>query len=186
LALVVAATWLVALNLYRTYNVWRAKHPDDWTPLGAFTALATFTMWTIASVGIAAEMLFRLLPWSFGWIQGTDALVACTLFWFTGHPIVYFWLLAAYISWYTMVPQQAGGRLFSDPMARASCILFLILSIPVGMHHQYADSGIHRTWKLLHAFLTFAVFFPSLLTFFNVVASLENEARARGGRESVW
>ena len=121
-----------------------------------------------------------------GWIQGTDALLARTLFWFTGHPIVYFWLLPAYISWYTMVPKQAGGRLFSDPMARASFILFLILSIPVGIHHQYADPGIHRNWKLLHAFLTFAVFFPNLLTFFNVVASLENGARARGGRGLMW
>jgi cytochrome c oxidase subunit I len=185
LTLVVAATWLVALNLYRTYRAWRLQHPDAWTPLGAFMALVTFTMWTIASVGLAAEMLFLLLPWSFGWIQGTDALLARTLFWFTGHPIVYFWLLPAYISWYTMVPKQAGGRLFSDPMARASFLLFLILSIPVGIHHQYADPGIHRSWKLLQAFLTFAVFFPSLLTFFNVVASLENGARARGGRGLV-
>jgi cytochrome c oxidase subunit I len=95
---------------------------------------------------------------------------------------VYFWLLPAYISWYTMVPSQAGGRLFSDPMARVSFLLFLTLSIPVGIHHQYADPGIHQGWKLLHAFLTFAVFFPSLLTFFNVVASLEIGARARGGR----
>jgi cytochrome c oxidase subunit 1 len=185
LTLVVAATWLVALSLYRTYAAWRAKHPADWTPLAAFMALVTFTMWTIASLGIAAEMLFMLLPWSFGWIQGSDALLARTLFWFTGHPIVYFWLLPAYISWYTMVPKQAGGRLFSDPMARASFILFLMLSIPVGMHHQYADPGINRNWKLLHAFLTFAVFFPSLLTFFNVVASLESGARARGGRGLV-
>jgi cytochrome c oxidase subunit 1 len=185
LTLVVAATWLVALNLYRTYSIWRVKHPDDWTPLGAFMALVTFTMWTIASLGIAAEMLFMLLPWSFGWIQGSDALLARTLFWFSGHPIVYFWLLPAYISWYIMVPRQAGGRLFSDPMARVSFLLFLILSIPVGMHHQYADPGLHRSWKLFHAFLTFAVFFPSLLTFFNVVASLENGARARGGQGLV-
>jgi cytochrome c oxidase subunit 1 len=185
LTLVVAGTWLVALTLYRTYSAWRAKHPDEWTPLAAFMALVTFTMWTIASLGIAAEMLFLLIPWSLGWVRGTDALLARTLFWFTGHPIVYFWLLPAYISWYTMVPKQAGGRLFSDPMARASFILFLILSIPVGIHHQYADPGIHRSWKLFHAFLTFAVFFPSLLTFFNVVASLENGARARGGRGLV-
>ena len=34
----------------------------------------------------------------------------------------------------------------------------------------------------MHAFLTFAVFFPSLLTFFNVTASLESGARARGGK----
>jgi cytochrome c oxidase subunit I len=187
LTLVVAATWLVALSLFRTYRVWRATHLGEWTPLAAFMSLITFAMWTIASLGIAAEMLFLLIPWSLDWIPGTDALLARTLFWFTGHPIVYFWLLPAYISWYTMVPYQAGGRLFSDPMARISFLLFLTLSIPVGIHHQYADPGIHQGWKLLHAFLTFAVFFPSLLTFFNVVASLESGARARGGRGLlVW
>jgi cytochrome c oxidase subunit 1 len=185
LTLVVVGTWLVALSLYRTYCAWRATHADDWTPLAGFMSLVTFAMWTIASLGIAAEMVFMLIPWSFGWIEGTDALLARTLFWFSGHPIVYFGLLPAYISWYTMVPQQAGGRLFSDPMARASFILFLMLSIPIGIQHQYADPGIHRSWKLLHTFLTFAVFFPSLLTFFNVVASLENGARARGGRGLV-
>jgi len=182
LTLVVAATWLVALTLQQTYNAWRRTHPDDWTPLSAFMSLVTMAMWTIASLGITAEMLFLLLPWTFDWINGSDALLARTLFWFTGHPIVYFWLLPAYISWYTMVPQQAGGRLFSDPMARVSFLLFLILSIPVGIHHQYADPGIGQGWKLFHAFLTFAVFFPSLLTFFNVVASLENGARRRGGQ----
>jgi cytochrome c oxidase subunit 1 len=118
--LVVAATWLVALTLYRTYCVWRRTHPGKWTPLAAFMSLVTFAMWTIASLGITAEMIFMLLPWSFEWISGSDALLARTLFWFTGHPIVYFWLLPAYISWYTMVPRQAGGRLFSDPMARVS------------------------------------------------------------------
>ena len=66
-------------------------------------------------------------------------------------------------------------------MARASFILFLLLSTPVGLHHQFTDPGIGQGWKLAHAFLTFAVFFPSLLTFFNVVASLESGARARGG-----
>ena len=81
-----------------------------------------------------------------------------------------------------MVPRQAGGKLFSDPLARTSFILFLVLSTPLGFHHQYTDPGIHQGWKLVHAFLTFAVFFPSLLTFFNVTASLESGARARGGR----
>ena len=79
------------------------------------------------------------------------------------------------MSWYTLVPRQAGGRLFSDPLARASFLLFLVLSTPLGFHHQYTDPGIHEGWKLVHAFLTFAVFFPSLLTFFNVAASLESD-----------
>jgi hypothetical protein len=53
-------------------------------------ALITFTMWTIASVGIAAEMLFMLLPWSFGWIQGTDATGHAHPLLVHRHPIVYF------------------------------------------------------------------------------------------------
>jgi cytochrome c oxidase subunit I len=182
LTLVVVGTWLVTLNLVLTYRAWRRANPGRRTPLAAFMSLATFAMWTIASLGLAAEMLYLLIPWSLGLRAGTDALLARSLFWFTGHPIVYFWLLPAYISWYTLAPRQAGGKLFSDPLARTSFLLFLVLSTPLGFHHQYTDPGIHRGWKLLHAFLTFAVFFPSLLTFFNVTASLESGARARGGR----
>jgi cytochrome c oxidase subunit 1 len=182
LTLVVAGTWLVTLNLVLTWRAWRARHPGVRTPLAAFMSLVAFVMWTIASLGLAAEMLFLIIPWSLGLLSGTDALLARTLFWFTGHPIVYFWLLPAYVSWYTLVPRQAGGKLFSDPMARTAFILFLVLSTPIGIHHQYADPGIHQGWKLLHALLTFAVFFPSLLTFFNVVASLETAGRARGGK----
>jgi cytochrome c oxidase subunit I len=182
LTLVVVGTWMITLNLALTLRAWRREHPRERTPLAAFMGMITFAMWTIASLGIAAEMLVLLIPWSLGLVSGTDALLARVLFWFTGHPIVYFWLLPAYISWYTLMPRQAGGKLFSDPLARTSFLLFLVLSTPLGFHHQYTDPGIHEGWKLLHAFLTFAVFFPSLLTFFNVVASLESGARARGGR----
>jgi cytochrome c oxidase subunit 1 len=181
LTLVVVATWLVTLNLALTYRGWRKAHPAERTPLPAFMSLVTFAMWTIASLGIAAEMLFMMIPWSLGWVEGTDALLARVLFWYTGHPIVYFWLLPAYVSWYVFVPKQAGGRLFSDPLARISFILFLVLSTPLGFHHQFEDPGIGEGWKLAHMFVTFAVFFPSLMTFFNVVASLEAGGRARGG-----
>ena len=165
LTLVLAGTWLVTLNLVLTHRAWRRRNRAARTPLPAFMALITFVMWTIASAGLAAEMLFLLIPWSLGWVPAINPLLARTLFWFTGHPIVYFWLLPVYLSWYTLVPRQAGGRLFSDPMARASFLLFLLLSTPVGFHHQYTDPGIEQGWKLVHTFFTFAVFFPSLLTF---------------------
>lgn len=182
LTLVVVGTWLITLRLALSQRTWRAGHPDARTPLAAFMSLVTMAMWTLASIGLAASMLFLLIPWSLGLVAGTDPLLTRTLFWLTGHPIVYFWLLPAYVSWYTLVPRQAGGRLFSDPMARGSFLLFLILSAPLGLHHQVTDPGIHEGWKLFQAFLTFAVFFPSLLTFFNVVASLEGAGRARGGK----
>jgi cytochrome c oxidase subunit 1 len=182
LTLVVAGTWLVMVNLAMSVGVWKRGHPGQRTPLPAFMSLVTFVMWTMASLGIAAEMLFMMIPWSLGLIPGTNPLMARTLFWFSGHPIVYFWLLPVYVSWYTIIPRQAGGRLFSDPMARASFLLFLLLSTPVGFHHQFTDPGIGEDWKFFHAFLTFGVFFPSLLTFFNVVSSLESGARAHGGK----
>ncbi|MBI2941109.1 MAG: b(o/a)3-type cytochrome-c oxidase subunit 1 [Chloroflexi bacterium] len=181
LTLVVVGTWFVTANLALTYRRWRRSHPTERTPIAAFGSLVTFAMWTLASVGVAVEMLALLIPWSLGLVAEIDPLLARTLFWLTGHPIVYFWLLPAYVSWYAMVPRLAGGQLFSAPMARAAFILFLLLSTPLGLHHQFTDPGIWEQWKLLHAFLTFVVFFPSLLTFFNVVASLESGARARGG-----
>lgn len=182
LTLVVVGTWLVAATLLMTYRRWRQGHPGERTPLAAFGALGTFTMWAIASIGVAIEMLGLLIPWSLGLVEAVDPLLARTLFWFTGHPIVYFWLLPTYVSWYTLVPRLAGGQLFSEPMARLTFLLFVVNSTPVGLHHQFTDPGIWEGWKLLHAFTTFSVFFPSLLTFFNVVASLENGGRARGGR----
>ncbi len=182
LTLVVVGTWLILLNLVLTYRQWRAQNPGVRTPLPAFMALVTLTMWFIASLGVALEMVAILIPFALGLAPGADPLLARTLFWFTGHPIVYFWLLPAYISWYTMVPRQVGGKLFSDPLARVSFLLFLFLSTPVGLHHQFTDPGVAELWKFLQAIFTFGVFFPSLLTFFNVTASLELGGRARGGR----
>jgi cytochrome c oxidase subunit I len=181
LTMVVVATWIVAYTLFKTWWDWRAEHPDERSPLAVYGSLITFAMWFIASLGLATSMITMLIPWSLGIFDDIDPLLPRTLFWFTGHPIVYFWLLPAYVSWYTMVPRMAGGRLFSEPMARVAFILFLIYSIPVGIHHQFTDPGISGNLKLLHAFITFAVFFPSLLTYFNVGASLELAGRRKGG-----
>lgn len=181
LTLVVVGSWVEGFGLYFTLAVWRTAHPGARTPFIAFGSVLTMVMWQIASLGIAAEMLVLLIPWSLGWVQGTDPLLARTLFWFTGHPIVYFWLLPAYVSWYGMLPKQAGGKVFSDPLARLAFWLFLVLSIPVGLHHQFADPGISPAWKAFHTLLTYGVTFPSLLTAFTVIASLELGGRARGG-----
>lgn len=181
LTLVVVGSWIEAAGLFFTLGAWRKAHPGERTPFIAFGSVLTMAMWQIASLGIAAEMLFLLIPWSLGLVKGTDPLLARTLFWFTGHPIVYFWLLPVYVSWYGMLPKQAGGKLFSDPLARLAFWLFLVLSIPVGLHHQFTDPGIAPIWKGLHTILTFGVAFPSLMTAFTVIASLELGGRARGG-----
>ncbi|MCB0045073.1 MAG: cbb3-type cytochrome c oxidase subunit I [Caldilineaceae bacterium] len=182
LTLVVVGSWMAGWGFYATLIAWRKEHPGQNQPFIALTISITMALWQLCTLGVAAEILFLLLPWSLGWVSGTDPLLGRTLFWFFGHPLVYFWLLPAYISWYAMLPKQTDGKMFSEPLARLVFWLFLLLSTPLGFHHQYADPGIPQAWKYIHAVLTYGVAFPSLLTAFTVIASLEVGARARGGK----
>ena len=159
LALVVVSTWITSVNQLLTLRAWRREHHGERIPLMAFMSVATYIMWDIASAGLAIEVVGLLLPWSLGLITGSDPLLSRTLFWFTGHPIVYFWLLPIYISWYGMIPRQTGGILFSDTLTRVAFLLFIIL-VPVGFHHQFADPGISRNLKFAAAILTFGIFSP--------------------------
>jgi cytochrome c oxidase subunit 1 len=121
-----------------------------------------------------------LLPLSLGIVDTTDPQVARILFWFFGHPLVYFWLIPAYISWYSMLPKQLGVRLFSDTMARIAFAMIAIFSIPIGVHHLFTDPGVSEVAKIYHSALTFVVVAPSLLTAFNVGATIERGGRKRG------
>ncbi|MCA9896726.1 MAG: b(o/a)3-type cytochrome-c oxidase subunit 1 [Anaerolineales bacterium] len=181
LTLVVIGSWVGGWGMFLTLRAWRKENPGVQTPFIALASNITMAMWQIATLGIATEMLWLIIPWSLGWVDGIDPQLARTFFWFTGHPIVYFWLLPAYVSWYGMVPKQVGGKLFSEPLARLVFWLFLLLSIPVGLHHQYLDPSVPQGWKVVHAVLTYSLFIPSLLTAFNIIASMEIGGRARGG-----
>jgi cytochrome c oxidase subunit 1 len=127
-------------------------------------------------------VLVFLVPWSLGLTSGVDPLLTRTLFWLTGHPIVYFWLLPAYVSWYMAVPRRANGKLFSDPVVRVVFIMFLLLSTPVGLHHQFTDPGVDEGLKFVHGMLTFAVFFPSVITAFTLMAAFEDGGKKAGGK----
>src|SRR5215470_470282 len=67
-------------------------------------------------------------------------------------------------------------------MGRVTFIMFLLFSIPVGIHHLFADPEIGIGFKFLQSFLTFLVALPTLLTVFSICASLEIAGRHRGGR----
>lgn len=180
LTLVIVGTWVGLWNVLLTYFEWRKENPGQRVPLAVYAVIANFIMWFTASLGVAIEVLFMLLPMSLGIIDTTDAQVSRILFWFFGHPLVYFWLIPAYISWYTMLPKQLGVRLFSDSMARAAFLMLMIFSIPIGVHHLFVDPGVSESVKLMHTLLTFVVAAPSLLTAFNIGATIERSGRKRG------
>jgi cytochrome c oxidase subunit I len=182
LALVVVSTWLALFSMLVMLRRWRRDNVGARIPLLAYLPVVSYLMWFLASLPIAVSFLGIITPWTLGWTDRIDPLLTRTLFWFTGHAIVYAWLLPAYVSWYALIPRQVGGALISDSYARITFILFLLLSIPTGFHHQYTDPGIPTTMKVVHGVLTFGVFFPSLATAFSVMASLEIGGRRAGGR----
>ncbi len=180
LTLVVIGSWVAGANIFWTYVLWKREHPGERVPLATFSIIANFIMWIIATLGVALEILLFLLPISLGLVATTDPQVTRILFWFFGHPLVYFWLLPAYTAWYTMMPKQNGVTVFSDNLARLAFLMIMIFSIPIGVHHLYSDPGVSEFAKAAHAFLTFVVATPSLLTAFNIGATLEKIGRARG------
>jgi cytochrome c oxidase subunit 1 len=182
LALAVVGSWVAFFGWIPMYLSWRKENPDKKTPLAVWGNLSNFTIWLFASASVAVSILVFLLPWSLGLRDGVNVELTRVLFWFFGHPLVYFWLLPAYIMYYTILPGVAGGKLFSDKAGRIVFALFIILSIPLGTHHQFMEPAIEQGYKLFHSFLTFGVAIPSLLTAFTIAASLEYAGRKRGAK----
>ncbi len=180
--LLVVASWFWGGILIQSYRAWRRAHTAVPAPLAMHGMLAAVIVWYLATTGLAIEMVGMLIPWSLGWVDTIDPVLARTLFWWFGHPLVYFWLIPAYVLWYTVLPHVAQGRLFSDKLARMVFVLFVLLSTPVGFHHQFADPGISAGWKLLHTFTTYAILYPSFVTAFTVIASLEVAGRLKGAK----
>jgi cytochrome c oxidase subunit 1 len=179
--LLVVGSWIWCGVMIASYRSWRRAHPTERIPLAAHGMLTTVAIWILATAGLAVEVLVFILPWSLGLVARIDPIVARTYFWWFGHPLTYFWLVPAYVLWYTVIPRVAGGKLFSDAVTRVVFVQFILFSTPVGFHHQFTDPGITGGWKLLHTFTTYAIMFPSLVTAFTVIASLEHAGRARGG-----
>ncbi len=178
--LVVVGTWIVGFEVIENAFWWKRHHAGQPLPLVMHGATITFFMWYIATAGVAVEMIFFIIPWSFGWVDKIDVEMTRMLFWYFGHPLVYFWIMGAYLIWYNMIPTTYRGKVFSDPLTRLAFIMLLLLSTPVGLHHQFLEPGIAAGWKWLHTLLTFGVAIPSFMTAFAIFASFELAVRRAG------
>ncbi|MBS4205391.1 b(o/a)3-type cytochrome-c oxidase subunit 1 [Lederbergia citrea] len=181
LALVVIGTWLSSFALIGHYIAWKKRNKGQLSPLFAFMTISTIILWIIACLGVVTTVVFQYIPWAFGWVDTINVELSRSLFWYFGHPLVYFWLLPAYIAWYVVIPKLVGTKVFSDSLARFSFVLFILFSIPVGFHHQLTEPGISSFWKFLQVVLTFMVIVPSLMTAFSMFATFEISGRKKGG-----
>jgi cytochrome c oxidase subunit 1 len=180
--LVVVGSWIWVALMHVNLRVWKRANPGKPVPLAMFANVAGAYLWAWTAVGAALEILFQILPVAFGWTHVIDAGLSRILFSWTLHAIVYFWLVPAYIAYYTLVPRAIGGRLYSDAMARISFILFLVFAMPIGIHHLFGDPQVGAGFKFLHAVFTGMVSVPTLLTVFTICASVEIAGRSRGGK----
>ena len=161
---------------------WKRENPGRPVPLAQFGMTANAILWAWTLVGVVVEVVFQLIPLSLGLAPSIDVGLARALFAWTLHPIVYFWLIPAYVVLYSIVPRAAGGYLFSDEVGRIAFVMLLVISLPIGLHHVFVDPEQAAGWKLMHALETFAVALPTLLTGFTIAASLETAGRLRGGK----
>ncbi|MEQ1545662.1 b(o/a)3-type cytochrome-c oxidase subunit 1 [Methyloglobulus sp.] len=180
--LLIVGSWVWCAIMLVMFKQWKQANPNQPVPLAMFATTANALLWLWTSVGVALEVLFQAIPLALGWIDTVDAGLARTLFAWTLHPIVYFWLIPAYTAFYVFVPKQAGGFLFSDEIARAAFIVLAVFALPIGFHHLYMDPEQAKGWKILHGIGTFVVSIPTLVTGFTVIASLEIAGRLRGGK----
>lgn len=182
LVMVVVASWVWCVIMFIAMHQWKFLHVGEAVPLAMFATVANAVLWLWTTIGVAAELLFQVIPAALGWTETVDVGLSRTLFSWTLHAIVYFWLFPAYIAFYTMAPEAAGGRLYSDTMGRLSFILFILYSLPVGMHHLFMDPEHSVGFKFVQMTLTVLVAVPTLLTVFTISASMEIAGRMRGGR----
>ena len=181
LVLVVAGSWIWCAIMIVAMAQWKRANPGQPVPLAMFATVANAIMWLWTTAGVAVELLFQVIPAAFGWTDTVDVGLSRTLFSWTLHAIVYFWLFPAYIAFYTMAPEAAGGRLYSDTMGRLTFILFLLYSLPVGLHHLFMDPEHSTGFKFVQTTLTALVTVPTLLTVFTISASMEVAGRLNGG-----
>ncbi|MFD1705190.1 b(o/a)3-type cytochrome-c oxidase subunit 1 [Siminovitchia sediminis] len=180
LALLIVGTWFTSFALLGHYLVWKKQNKGKFSPLFAYMTVATLLLWIIACLGVVTTVLFQYIPWSFGWTETINVELSRSLFWYFGHPLVYFWLLPAYMAWYVVMPKIIGTDVFSDSLARFSFVLFILFSFPVGFHHQLTEPGIDSFWKFLQVVLTFMVVVPTLMTAFSMFATFETSGRKKG------
>jgi cytochrome c oxidase subunit 1 len=156
-ALLIVGSWLPLFDWARMYVEWKKNNKETKTPLAVLGTLVNFIIWFVCTLAVAYEVLVLLLPWAMGWKATVNVTLARTLFWFFGHALVYFWLLPAYIMFYTMLPKLAGGKLFSDLAAellyscsfcfrfRLGCIINSQI-LPFLKELNYSRACSHTVW----------------------------------------
>ncbi|RSD24848.1 cbb3-type cytochrome c oxidase subunit I [Mesobacillus subterraneus] len=185
LVFIVLGVWMLSFGAFTQVANWRRNHKGEHLPILAFFATGVFVLLVGATAFVAVEVIFMIIPWTLGWVDGINVLLARTLFWAFGHTAVNIWYLTAVSAWYVVVPKIIGGTRWNDLLTRMVVIPLVIMNITGGFHHQIIDPGISESIKYMHVFMSLAIGFPSLMTAYAMFRVFERTARAKGGKGLV-
>lgn len=185
LALIVVGVWFLAAGAFINVANWRKNHKGEHLPILAFFATGVFVLLVGATAFVAVEVLFMIIPWSLGWVDTINVMVARTLFWAFGHTAVNIWYLTAVSAWYVVIPKVIGGTRFNDYLTRVVVIALVIMNITGGFHHQIIDPGISLPIKFMHVFMSLAIGFPSLMTAYAMFRVFERTGRRKGAKGAL-
>ncbi len=180
--LVVVGSWVCVALMSINMRVWKHANPGLPVPLPMFANAAGSYLWAWTAVGAALELLLQLIPVALGLASTINVGLARVFFSWTLHAIIYFWLMSTYIAYYTILPRAIGGKIYSDTMMRLAFISFLVVAMPIGIHHTFGDPEVGAGFKFVHSTFTALVAVPTLITVFTICASVEIAGRLRGGR----
>src|SRR5215207_11183320 len=85
LVLVVVGSWIWCGLMILAMAQFKRANPGIPVPLAMFATVANAVMWLWTTVGVAAELLFQVIPAAFGWNLGLDVGLSRTLFSWTLH-----------------------------------------------------------------------------------------------------
>lgn len=185
LVFVVLGVWMLASGVFIQVANWRKNHKGQHLPILAYFATGVFILLVGATAFVAVEVIFMIIPWSLGWVDTINVMVARTLFWAFGHTAVNIWYLTAVSAWYVIVPKIIGGTRFNDYLTRVVVIGLVVMNITGGFHHQIIDPGISLPIKLMHVFMSLAIGFPSLMTAYAMFRVFERTGRRKGGKGAL-
>ncbi|ARM74782.1 cbb3-type cytochrome c oxidase subunit I [Acidianus manzaensis] len=139
-------------------------------PIFAVFALMTSLMIALGWSGEVAANTWDILAY-YG-LVGLDPIANQIAFGILWHSIVYISWMPAVGAMYYLIPLLAGRPLYSDRAGRIAALLYLIFSNNVPIHHLYM-TDIPTDIKILQEVLTYAVVVPSMMTFFNLWATVK-------------
>ena len=159
-----------------------SKQTKEKLPIFAVYALVTALMIALGWSGEAAANTWDLL--AIVGLTGMDVIANQIAFWILGHSIVYIVWMPAIASMYYLIPLLANRPLYSDRMARIAALMYLIFSNNVPIHHLYMVN-FPVSVKIMQEVLTYTVVIPSMLTFFNLWATVKG-ASVKLNLISLW